>query len=151
MLVADSFGNSIPMCEMWSSAINSSAFWHDNRCLRSHSVVCAWRNRKVSATSCRYAFDWIVSKSIKLYYTTHLDSNTVGYRYYAVQYIMLLHAVLQWQQHNIDQILNPQKTLYHEQAMGCLLWVSREKLHRYNRITLYMNMFKAQFTVAQRG
>ena len=44
----------------------------------------------VCATSCRCAFDLIASNHVNLYYKRHLDSNTVGYRYNAVKYIMVL-------------------------------------------------------------
>ena len=95
-------------------------------CLHSYSAVRAWRNRKVCATSRRCAFDLIVPNHVNLSYKRHLDSYTVGYRYNAVQYITLFHTVQQWQQQNINQTLNSQKTLYHVQAMGCLSWGSWE-------------------------
>ena len=63
----------------------------------------------------------MVSNRLNLYYKRHLDSHIIGYRYNAVQYIMLMHTVLQRQQQNTNQTLNSQKTLYPVQAMGCLL------------------------------
>ena len=71
-------------------------------------------------TSRSCAFDLIVSNRVNLYYTRHLDSNTVGYRYNAVQYTMLLHAVLQQEQRNISKILNSQKIPYHGRTTGCV-------------------------------
>ena len=93
-----SFGNLIRMCEMWSSAIEDRAFWHHIKSLHSYSAFRACRNRKVCATSCRCAFDLIASNHVNLYHKRHLDSNTVGYRYNAVQNIMVLQTVVQWQQ-----------------------------------------------------
>ena len=117
--------NLIRMCEMWSSAIKDRAFWHGIKCLHSYSTVRAWRNRKVCATFCRCAFGLIVSNRVKLFKrdTSITVSNTVVNRYNAVQFIMLLYTVLQWQQPNMNQTLNSQKTPYHVQAMGCLLWI----------------------------
>ena len=125
MHVVESLGNLLRMCEMWSLAMKNRAFWHGNKCLHSYSTVRAWRNWKVCAnvTSCRCAFGLIVSNRLNLYYKRHLDSHIIGYRYNAVQYIMLMHTVLQWQQQTTNQTLNSQKTLYHVQAMGCLLCV----------------------------
>ena len=93
-----SFGNLIRMCEMWWSAIEDRAFWDRIKSLHPYSAVRACRNRRVCATSCRCAFDLIVSNHVNLYYKRHLDSDTVGYRYNAVQHITVLHTVLQWQQ-----------------------------------------------------
>ena len=95
-------------------------------------------------------FDSIVSNRVNLYYTRRLDSNTVGYRFNAVQYIMLLHTVLQWQQQNTNQTLNSQKTPVSRASYGCLLWGSGEKWHRHRTITLHMNVFKAWLTEVQR-
>ena len=152
MHVVESLGNLLRMCEMWSLPMKNRAFWHGNKCLHSYSTVCAWRNWKVCAnvTSCRCAFGLIVSNRLNLYYKRHLDSHIIGYRYNAVQYIMLMHTVLQWQQQDTNQTLNSQKTLYHVQAMGCLLCVGIwGKIHHYDTITLYMNIFKAKLTETQ--
>ena len=43
-----------------------------------YSAVCAWRNRKVCATSHRYTFGLIVSNRVNHYYKRHLDNDTVG-------------------------------------------------------------------------
>ena len=128
MHVVKSLGNLLRMCEMWSLAMKKRAFWHGDKCLHSYSTVRAWRNRKVCATSCRCALGLIVSNRLNLYYKRHLDSHIIGYRYNAVQYIMLMHTVLQWQQQNTNQTLNSQKTLYPVQAMGvCCVWGSGGK------------------------
>ena len=75
----------------------------------SYQAVREWQNQKVCAAFCRRAFDLTVSNRVNLYYKRHLDCNTVGYLYNAVQHIMLLLTVLQWQQQNINQTLNSQK------------------------------------------
>ena len=48
---------------VWNVVVGMTnrAFWHGIKCLHSYSAVRAWRNRKVCATSCRCAFDLIVS------------------------------------------------------------------------------------------
>ena len=146
MHVVESLEILIRMCEMWSSALKDRAFWHGVKCkcLHSYQAVREWQNRKVCAAFCRRAFGLIVlnRNRANLYYKRHLDCNTVGYLYNAVQHIMLLLTVLQWQQQNINQTLNSQKT-----CNTCKLWgVCREiwgKLHRHNTIALYMNIFKA--------
>ena len=136
------------MCELWSSAVKDRAFWPDARCFHSYSAVPAWQNRKVSR---RCAFDLIVSNRVNLSHTRHLNSNTVVYRCSTVLYSMLLHTVLQWQQQNINQALNSQKTPCHVQAMGCLLWGSgSEKRHRYDTITLYMNILNHNWLGSKR-
>ena len=63
-------------------------------------------------------------KSCKPLLQKDVDCNIVGKHYDAVQYIMLLQTVLQWQRQNINQTWNSQKTLHHVQSMGCLLWAS---------------------------
>ena len=127
MHVVESFGNLSRMCEMWSSAIKDRAFWHGIKCLHSYSAVHAWRNRKVCATSRRCAFGLIVSNRVNPYYKRHLDSNTVGTVITRSNVSCYhIHTVLQWQQQNINQALNSQNTMYHVQAMGCLLWGSGE-------------------------
>ena len=111
---------------VWDVVVGNKnrAFWYSFKCFVFGSSYMT--KLKVCATSCRCAFDLIVSNRMNLSYKIHLDSYTVGYRYNAVQYIMLFHTIHQWQQQNINQTLNSQKTLYHVQAMGCLLWGSGE-------------------------
>ena len=70
MRVVESLGNSIRLCEMWSSAFKNRAFWHGIKCkcLHSYQAVCEWQNRKVCAAFCRRAFGLIVSNRVNLYY-----------------------------------------------------------------------------------
>ena len=103
MHVMESLGNLIRLCEMWPSAIKYRASWHGIKCLHSCSAVRAWWNRKVCGASCRCVFGLIVSNRVNLHHKRHLDSNAVGYRFNAVQYIMLFHKILQWQQQNINR------------------------------------------------
>ena len=50
--------------------------------------------------------------------------------YNPVQFIMVFHTALQWQQQNVNQTSNSQQTIAHpyRQAMGCLLWEFLRKL-----------------------
>ena len=70
MRVVESLGNSIRLCEMWSSAFKNRAFWHGIKCkcLHSYQAVCEWQNRNVCAAFCRRAFGLIVSNRVNLYY-----------------------------------------------------------------------------------